>query len=42
MIVRRIYLQNYRVYEGVCELVLPEGLIGVYGENGAGKSYLIE
>ena len=42
MIVRRIYLQNYRVYEGVCELELPEGLIGVYGPNGAGKSYLIE
>ncbi|MEY2424456.1 MAG: repair protein SbcC/Rad50 [Actinomycetota bacterium] len=42
MLVRRIYLQNYRVYEGVCELELPEGLIGIYGPNGAGKSYLIE
>ncbi len=42
MIVRHIYLQNYRVYEGVCELDLPEGLVGIYGQNGAGKSYLIE
>ncbi|HVV35196.1 MAG TPA: AAA family ATPase [Acidimicrobiales bacterium] len=42
MIVRHLYLQNYRVYEGVCELDLPEGLVGVYGPNGAGKSYLIE
>jgi DNA repair exonuclease SbcCD ATPase subunit len=42
VIVRRVYLQNYRVYEGVCELELPEGLVGIYGPNGAGKSYLIE
>ena len=42
MIVRRIYLQNYRVYEGVHELEVPDGLVGIYGPNGAGKSYLIE
>ncbi|HUR77259.1 MAG TPA: SMC family ATPase [Acidimicrobiales bacterium] len=42
MIVRKVYLQNYRVYEGTCELELPEGLVGIYGPNGAGKSYLIE
>ncbi len=42
MILRHLYLQNYRVYEGVCELDFPEGLVGIYGPNGAGKSYLIE
>ncbi|MEY2419435.1 MAG: repair protein SbcC/Rad50, partial [Actinomycetota bacterium] len=42
MIVRHVYLQNYRVYENVTELDLPEGLVGIYGPNGAGKSYLIE
>ena len=42
MIVRHLYLQNYRVYEGVTELDVPEGLVGIYGPNGAGKSYLIE
>jgi DNA repair protein SbcC/Rad50 len=42
VIVRHLYLQNYRVYENVTELDLPEGLVGVYGPNGAGKSYLIE
>jgi exonuclease SbcC len=42
VIVRRLYLQNYRVYEHVTELELPEGLVGIYGPNGAGKSYLIE
>src|SRR5437868_15408514 len=42
MIVQHVYLQNYRVYEGVCELDLPPGLVGIYGPNGAGKSYLIE
>src|SRR5436853_6360581 len=30
------------MYEGVCELDVPEGLVGIYGQNGAGKSYLIE
>lgn len=42
MIVRRLFLRNYRVYEGDLELEIPEGLVGIYGPNGAGKSYLIE
>lgn len=42
MILRHIYLQNYRVYEGVTEFDVPDGLVGIYGPNGAGKSYLIE
>ncbi|MDP1793838.1 MAG: SMC family ATPase [Acidimicrobiales bacterium] len=42
MILRHIYLQNYRVYEGVTEFDMPDGLVGIYGPNGAGKSYLIE
>jgi len=42
VIVRRLFLRNYRVYEGDLELEIPDGLVGVYGPNGAGKSYLIE
>ncbi|MGH9102428.1 MAG: AAA family ATPase [Acidimicrobiales bacterium] len=42
MIVTRLSLRNYRVYEEPIDLELPPGLIGVYGPNGAGKSYLVE
>jgi exonuclease SbcC len=42
MIITRLFLRNYRVYEGEVELELPAGLIGIYGPNGAGKSYLVE
>ncbi|MDA8081168.1 MAG: SMC family ATPase [Actinomycetota bacterium] len=38
----RILLQSYRVFEDPLELEFPSGLVGVYGSNGAGKSYLIE
>lgn len=42
MLVRRLYLQNYRVFEGPVEVELPAGLVGIYGPNGAGKSTLLE
>lgn len=42
MRIYRITLQNYRVFEEQLDLELPSGLIGIYGANGAGKSYLVE
>ncbi len=42
MRINRISLRGYRVFEDLLELELPSGLVGVYGANGAGKSYLIE
>ncbi|MDP8938008.1 MAG: SMC family ATPase, partial [Actinomycetota bacterium] len=42
MRVTRLYLRNYRVYEGPLDLEIPPGLVGIYGANGAGKSALIE
>ena len=42
MLIDRIYLRNYRVFEDELELALPPGLVGVYGPNGTGKSTLVE
>lgn len=42
MRITRLYLRNYRVFEGPVELELPPGLVGIYGPNGAGKSALVE
>lgn len=42
MLIDRIYLRNYRVYEDELDLALPPGLVGVYGPNGSGKSTLLE
>ncbi|MGH9179994.1 MAG: AAA family ATPase, partial [Acidimicrobiales bacterium] len=42
MLLKRIYLRNYRVYEDELDLELPPGLVGIYGANGSGKSYLCE
>ncbi|HET9061347.1 MAG TPA: SMC family ATPase [Acidimicrobiales bacterium] len=42
MLIDRIYLRNYRVYEDELDLALPPGLVGIYGPNGAGKSTLLE
>jgi len=42
VLVNRIYLRNYRVFEDELELDMPPGLVGVYGPNGAGKSTLLE
>lgn len=42
MRITRLYLRNYRVYEDELELAVPAGLVGIYGANGAGKSYLID
>lgn len=42
MLIDRIYLRNYRVFEEELDLHLPPGLVGLYGPNGAGKSTLLE
>ena len=42
MLLTRLYLRNYRVYEDELDLEIPAGLVGIYGANGAGKSALIE
>jgi len=42
MLLRRIYLRNYRTYEDELDLEIPPGLVGIYGANGSGKSYLVE
>lgn len=42
MLITRLYLRNYRVYEDELDLVLPPGLVGIYGANGSGKSTLLE
>jgi DNA repair protein SbcC/Rad50 len=42
MLLTRLYLRNYRVYEDPLELELPPGLIGIFGVNGSGKSSLLE
>ncbi|HEX3539755.1 MAG TPA: SMC family ATPase [Acidimicrobiales bacterium] len=42
MLLTRISLRNYRVYEHPLDLELPPGLIGIYGPNGSGKSTLLE
>ncbi|MDA8303009.1 MAG: SMC family ATPase [Actinomycetota bacterium] len=42
MLIERLYLRNYRVFEDEVDLELPPGLVGVYGPNGAGKSTILE
>jgi exonuclease SbcC len=42
VLLTRLYLRNFRVYEDELELDLPPGLVGIYGPNGAGKSTLLE
>ncbi|MGH9114367.1 MAG: AAA family ATPase [Acidimicrobiales bacterium] len=42
MLLTRLYLRNFRVFEDELDLPLPPGLVGVYGPNGAGKSTLLE
>jgi len=42
VLLTRIHLRNYRVYEDPLDLDLPPGLIGIYGPNGSGKSTLLE
>lgn len=41
MIIRRIRLVNFRKYSEL-ELEFPEGLIGIVGRNGAGKTTILE
>jgi exonuclease SbcC len=42
VLITRLYLRNFRVYEDELDLALPPGLVGIYGANGAGKSALLE
>ncbi|MCU4184063.1 SMC family ATPase [Acidiferrimicrobium sp. IK] len=42
MLLTRLYLRNFRVYEDELDLALPPGLVGIYGPNGSGKSTLLE
>ena len=42
MLLTRLSLRNYRVYEEPLDLEFPPGLIGIYGPNGSGKSTLLE
>ncbi|HUR23546.1 MAG TPA: SMC family ATPase [Acidimicrobiales bacterium] len=42
MRITRLYLRNYRVFEDELDIEIPPGLVGIYGANGAGKSYLVE
>jgi exonuclease SbcC len=42
VLLTRLYLRNFRVYEDELDLALPPGLVGIYGANGAGKSTLLE
>lgn len=42
MLIKRLYLRNFRVYEEELDLDLPPGLVGIYGPNGSGKSTLLE
>jgi exonuclease SbcC len=42
MLLTRLYLRNFRVYERELDLELPPGLVGIYGPNGSGKSTLLE
>jgi DNA repair exonuclease SbcCD ATPase subunit/ABC-type amino acid transport system permease subunit len=41
MILHRLRMQNYRVFEELTEVEFGAGLIGIHGANGAGKSSLI-
>lgn len=42
MLITRLHLRNFRVFEEDLEIEVPPGLVGIYGFNGAGKSSLIE
>ena len=42
MLITRLYLRNFRVYEDELDLHIPPGLVGIYGPNGSGKSTLLE
>jgi exonuclease SbcC len=42
VLIKRLYLRNFRVFEEELDLELPPGLVGIYGANGAGKSTLLE
>ena len=41
MIIRQLTLRNYKQYTSL-DLVFEEGLVGIIGRNGAGKSTIFE
>jgi exonuclease SbcC len=42
VLINRLRLRNFRVYEDELDLDVPPGLVGIFGPNGAGKSTLLE
>jgi exonuclease SbcC len=42
VLLTRLYLRNFRVYEDELDLEIPPGLVGIFGPNGSGKSTLLE
>jgi exonuclease SbcC len=42
VLLTRLYMRNFRVYEDELDLALPPGLVGIFGPNGSGKSTLLE
>ncbi len=42
MLITRLHLRNFRVYEQDLDLEIPPGLVGIHGPNGSGKSTLLE
>jgi exonuclease SbcC len=42
VLIKRLYLRNFRVFEDELDLELPPGLVGIHGPNGSGKSTLLE
>jgi len=42
LLLTRLYLRNFRVFEDELDLALPPGLVGIFGPNGSGKSTLLE
>ena len=42
MILERLYLENYKQFREPTELLPPEGVVGIVGANGSGKTTIFE
>ncbi|MBV9453341.1 MAG: SMC family ATPase [Rubrobacter sp.] len=42
MILERLYLENYKQFREPTELLPPEGVVGIVGSNGSGKTTIFE
>nr|MDQ3832105.1 SMC family ATPase [Actinomycetota bacterium] len=42
MILERLYLENYKQFREPTELFPPEGVVGIVGANGSGKTTIFE